>query len=527
MTHDWGSTGGLTDLEAVRVFAASRDPRAFEILIDRYQRMVLATCLRVLGDRGHAEDATQETFFKLSRHAGEITSSAGAWLHRCATRTAIDVRRSLSVRRDAEHRAAVEAARSADPAERTWKEIEPLVDAALERLRDEDRDVLVSRFLLDRTQSFMAAEAGVNAGTMSRRIDRALKRLHAELSRGGVEVAGVGVLGGAMVLAAKSAAGAIPTVETFASLGKVGLAAGASAGGTLTTKALAVSAVALIGCSVVMTGAVLMSGGGKGAPGAAGLATSPAVPMAAADEDADPLRRPGRALKGLTMVHHQIEGPMRPSLVCDGKQLELTIPHWNGNADSLTLRVLGVTPESDSAGTARVRTTKLVVNTMRQLEALRGRTFDVEYSIDRYGRLQLSAEVDVDGGSLPLAWSGVAIDGQVPDQPLKGSWAEVSAWSMNITEDVIEVMSDGHAVYRFRVLDWQERTGMSRVASICVDSMAPQLVGKRVKLLLRESDGLYELSFRQSPRERLDEWPEGFVANEKNALNVLAFRRGK
>ncbi|MEO1535727.1 MAG: sigma factor [Planctomycetota bacterium] len=70
--------GSLTDLEAVRAFAASRDPRAFEVLLERYQRMVLATCLRVLGDRGHAEDATQETFLKLARHAGEITSNAGS-----------------------------------------------------------------------------------------------------------------------------------------------------------------------------------------------------------------------------------------------------------------------------------------------------------------------------------------------------------------------------------------------------------------------------------------------------------------
>ncbi|MEL6795617.1 MAG: sigma-70 family RNA polymerase sigma factor, partial [Planctomycetota bacterium] len=490
---------------------------AFEVLLERYQRMVLATCLRVLGDLGHAEDATQETFLKLARHAGEITTNAGAWLHRCATRTAIDAQRSLRVRRDAEQIAARERL-SDDPAERTWKEIEPLVDAALERLRDEDRDVLVSRFLLGRSQSAMAAEVGVNAGTMSRRIDRALKRLHVELSKGGVEVAGVGLLGGAMVLAAKTASGAVsPTADTLASLAKIGLAAGAGSKGA--SKVLVLLTAGVLGAGAV-TGTVIVAGvGGGGSSGAIGMVAG------------DPVERPGRkAIKGLTLVHHQIGGPMAPTMVCDGSTLEMSIPSWNGETERMSFRVVDWDRDNDDRGSVTLQTRSLDVREGSDLLALRGRVFTAEWSFDSAGRLSLAAELVEGDSDSQIIWTGVGVGEQedrATGRPFVGEWAELSDWSLNITTDIVEVMSGGYAVYRFKVLDWSERGGVTRVQSICVDSMAPQLVGKRVKLLLRENNGAHELSFRQSPRDRVNTWPEGFIASRDNALNVLSFRRVK
>ena len=43
-------------------WARSRDAEAFEALVSRHAPMVFATCRRVLGDSGEAEDAAQETF---------------------------------------------------------------------------------------------------------------------------------------------------------------------------------------------------------------------------------------------------------------------------------------------------------------------------------------------------------------------------------------------------------------------------------------------------------------------------------
>ncbi|MFN9131459.1 MAG: RNA polymerase sigma factor [Phycisphaerales bacterium] len=182
---DASAAAGVSDLAALERYATSGDPRAFEILAVRYRDMVLGTCLRTLSSMADAEDATQETFLKLARHAREIRSNAAAWLHATAVRTSLDaLRRRTSQRRAVERsaadRVAMErtAARAESPAdEPTWRQMQPVVDAALASLSDADRSLIVERFLAGRPQADMAAEAGVSKGTMSRRIDAALERL--------------------------------------------------------------------------------------------------------------------------------------------------------------------------------------------------------------------------------------------------------------------------------------------------------------------------------------------------------------
>ncbi|MFN9974089.1 MAG: sigma-70 family RNA polymerase sigma factor, partial [Phycisphaerae bacterium] len=88
-------------------------------------------------------------------------------------------------------------AQTSDDVERTWREIKPLLDDAIAALDESDRDLIVSRFLVGRPQVEMAREAGVNPGTMHRRIDAALERLRKELSQRGVAPA-IGVAGASM-----------------------------------------------------------------------------------------------------------------------------------------------------------------------------------------------------------------------------------------------------------------------------------------------------------------------------------------
>jgi RNA polymerase sigma-70 factor (ECF subfamily) len=55
-------------------------------LYKRYQSFVQGRCLRLLGDRAAAEDATQETFLRLRGREHEIPESVlPGWLHRVAT----------------------------------------------------------------------------------------------------------------------------------------------------------------------------------------------------------------------------------------------------------------------------------------------------------------------------------------------------------------------------------------------------------------------------------------------------------
>lgn len=78
------------DLLAVR--AREGDPRAFEVLLRRHERMAFATALRIVGRRSDAEDATQDAFVTAWRQLPEFRgdSAFSTWLHRIVTTRALN-----------------------------------------------------------------------------------------------------------------------------------------------------------------------------------------------------------------------------------------------------------------------------------------------------------------------------------------------------------------------------------------------------------------------------------------------------
>jgi RNA polymerase sigma factor (sigma-70 family) len=175
------------DLIVLRHFAETRDPEAFSQIVRRHGRVVYAASMRILGDQGRAQDVAQETFFRLMQNPSGVTQSLGGWLHRSATRLALDVRRSERARRDREqtygqqHSAEHRDERSSNP---RWAELSPLVDLALSRMDEPGRSLLIRHFLNGTPQAELAVELNLSPATVSRRIKSAMadlaKRLKAD-----------------------------------------------------------------------------------------------------------------------------------------------------------------------------------------------------------------------------------------------------------------------------------------------------------------------------------------------------------
>ena len=68
------------------------DPRAFGVLVTRHERRIYGLCLRILGNREDAEDATQEAFLAALRRAASFRRAAAfsTWLYRIAVNAATD-----------------------------------------------------------------------------------------------------------------------------------------------------------------------------------------------------------------------------------------------------------------------------------------------------------------------------------------------------------------------------------------------------------------------------------------------------
>jgi RNA polymerase sigma-70 factor (ECF subfamily) len=68
------------------------DPAAFGQLVTRHERRIYGLCLRILGNREDAEDATQEAFVAALRKASSFRRAAAfsTWLYRIAVNAATD-----------------------------------------------------------------------------------------------------------------------------------------------------------------------------------------------------------------------------------------------------------------------------------------------------------------------------------------------------------------------------------------------------------------------------------------------------
>ena len=150
-----------------------------------YGRLVFAVALRALGDRGLAEEVTQQCFVKAWRASAQVDEDRelGPWLVPIARRTAIDVYRRESLRSGApleavraDEPAMVTAPASAEALYETWE-----VRQAVSELPDDEREVGRLQHFEGMTHSQIAERLGVAVGTVKSRSFRAHRRLAAAL----------------------------------------------------------------------------------------------------------------------------------------------------------------------------------------------------------------------------------------------------------------------------------------------------------------------------------------------------------
>jgi RNA polymerase sigma factor (sigma-70 family) len=297
---------GATDADLLARFAADRDPAAFELLVWRHGRMVLAVCRRVLRDPHRADDAFQATFLILARKAGAVRGSAVGYLHRVARRVAI-----RSAQRDARRR---ETSLTVDPFTRQDDGADPLLRAVLDeeidRLPDRLRLPVVLCYLDGRSTEEAAALLGVPRGTVLSRLSAARAKLAARLTRRGVSAPAAGLTA---TLGASGPALSGATVTTV--LSAVGRPPGAAGPAFLLAREVmraalwqkltaATMAAVLVGGTGV--GIVRLSGGGIGGAVAQAAADPPAKPTEAKPAAPAAEQEAKRLAERVAKIDHEI-----------------------------------------------------------------------------------------------------------------------------------------------------------------------------------------------------------------------------
>ncbi|GIW11599.1 MAG: DNA-directed RNA polymerase sigma-70 factor [Dehalococcoidia bacterium] len=174
------------DAELIARFQ-SRDLAALEQFYDRHQAVAFGLALRILGDRGAAEEVVQEAFLAAWRRADTFNPARGSargWLLGIVRNRAIDL---LRQRAGAPPTAPIEAAFQAAARTDVFAEVSQTLDAeairrALERLPSEQRETIEYTYFKGMSCSEVAAQMNVPVGTVKGRLRLALKKLRASLA---------------------------------------------------------------------------------------------------------------------------------------------------------------------------------------------------------------------------------------------------------------------------------------------------------------------------------------------------------
>jgi RNA polymerase sigma-70 factor, ECF subfamily len=171
----------------------SGDTDAFEALVLSHQASLLRHAGGLLGQGSQAEDVVQEAFIRLAQQPPtlppEVEGDAQAqraalasWLHKVTRNICMDVMRSEGRRKRREHEVAPAEAAPGGLEAVELSDTQAAVDRSLERLPQDQREVLVLRLLGEKSYKEIADITGKKIGTVGWLVSVGLKALADELA---------------------------------------------------------------------------------------------------------------------------------------------------------------------------------------------------------------------------------------------------------------------------------------------------------------------------------------------------------
>lgn len=188
----------IDDIKLLEEFAATRDEAIFANIVQRHIALVYSTALRRTGNPHAAEEVAQAVFILLARKSGSLPSSTvlSGWLYQTARLTASNYLRAEIRRQHREQEACMDSLVNEQEPD-VWPHIAPLLDDAMARLGELDRNAIVLRYFENKRLTEVGAALGTSEDAARVRVNRALEKLRQIFASRGVTL-GATLIAGAV-----------------------------------------------------------------------------------------------------------------------------------------------------------------------------------------------------------------------------------------------------------------------------------------------------------------------------------------
>ncbi len=245
------------DIELLRQYAGENSEAAFAVLAGRHVNLVYSVALRHVGNPHAAEEITQAVFIILSRKAKSFSRKIilTGWLHQTTRLTAANFLRTEIRRQNREQEAYMQSALSETE---TWTQIAPLLDDAISKLGERDRNAILLRYFENKSAREMSAALRVDEPAAQKRVTRAVEKLRAFFAKRGVTLTATAIAGAVSANSVQAAPVGLAAAVTAAAAKGAAVSASTL---TLIKGALKIMAWTKMQMGIITTAVVILAAG--------------------------------------------------------------------------------------------------------------------------------------------------------------------------------------------------------------------------------------------------------------------------
>lgn len=243
-----------SDWELLNEYMAKGSDDAFRRLVERHAGMVRSCARRIVRNDSVADEVAQAVFLLLLRKAKTFCPGIviAGWLYRTARLVSLQALRAENRRMSRDEQFSLMI--SEDETTLAWNQMEGLLEPAMARLSEADRDAIVLRFFEGRSFAEVAEGLGTTEAAAKMRVTRSLSKLRQAMQALGLPVSF------ALLMATLSAhaSAPVPTETLFTVLTKTCQSSPSSRVSDLVTETLKMTAYNKLKTTLIVAAMALL-----------------------------------------------------------------------------------------------------------------------------------------------------------------------------------------------------------------------------------------------------------------------------